>query len=199
MPDSIWTGTLADFRDHLASVDPVPAGVTSVAVTASLGFALLEKVLAIAMKRKDFAGDRDLVQWAIAEARDRSHTLSRLADDDIAAFREYLRCLREKKDTRDAIRRTIEAPLEIAREAASGVALSQKTEQFVHAFVKPDFGIARALLAGAVNATVFILEANLEQLPSGDPYREKVTAEARQLLQNCETFMPLSQPIREDR
>ena len=59
--DSIWTNTLAAFRDRLGSLESVPAGVSAAAVSATLGLGLLTKVLEVARKRKDFAGDRDLV------------------------------------------------------------------------------------------------------------------------------------------
>lgn len=183
MSDSIWTAPLATFRARLTGAEPIPAGVSAAAVSAVFGFGLLTKVLAIASKRKSFAGDPGLVNALIEEARNNSEKLSRLADDDIVAFQQYLDCLREKKSTDAAIRNAIEVPLNIARSAASGIPLCEQAEDLVHAAVKPDLEIARTLLGAAVHSTLFTVEANLEQLPSGDRYREEVTAEARQLLQ----------------
>ena len=37
MADSIWTETLATFRDRIASLEPVPGGVSVAAVSATLG------------------------------------------------------------------------------------------------------------------------------------------------------------------
>ena len=53
MEASIWSASLAGFRERVAGTDPVPAGVAVSAVTASLALALLAKVLAIAGGRKN--------------------------------------------------------------------------------------------------------------------------------------------------
>jgi methenyltetrahydrofolate cyclohydrolase len=181
--DSIWTATLASFRDRVASLEPVPAGVSAAAVTATLGLGLLTKVLEIASKRKDFSGDRELVATLLHEARNQSQVLVQMADEDIARFRQYLDAVRQKVSTGAALRKTIEVPLTVARASASGVALCEKSTGLVHAFVAPDLATARTLLVAAAESTLFTIRANLEQLPSGDPYREEVAREARALLQ----------------
>ncbi len=183
MSDSIWTATLANFRDRVAGIEPVPAGVTAAAVSATLGFGLLTKVLEIASKRKDFAGDRALVSALLADARGKSGTLSQLADEDIAAFHQYLDCLRQKKPLDAAIRRAIEVPLNVAQIAASGVEICQKAASLVHAFVAPDVKTAAALLTAAVRSTLQTVEFNLQQLAEDHPYRGEVTAELTQLWQ----------------
>ncbi len=181
MSDSIWAATLATFRDRVASVEPVPAGVTAAAVSATLAFALLSKVLQVTRKHKDFDGDPGLVGTLLEDARNKSQTLSKLADDDVAAFQEYLDCLRRKQPTGAAIRKTIEVPLNVARVASDGITLCEKASGHVHAVVAPDLGIAAGLLAGAVRCTLLTVNANLQQLPETDPYRVEVATEARQL------------------
>lgn len=184
MPDSIWTAPLATFRDRVAGLEPVPAGVSAAAVTASLGLGLLMKVLEIASKRKDFAGDRKLVANLLHEARNKSQILAHLADEDIAAFRQYLDCLRQKESTDAAIRKAIAIPLGIARAASSGIKLCQQATGLVHKFVAPDLSTASALLSAAVRSTLTTVESNVEQLPEADPYRLQVAAEMRQIAEN---------------
>jgi formiminotetrahydrofolate cyclodeaminase len=186
MQDSIWDSTLAAFRDRLATVESVPAGVSTAGVGAAFALGLLTKVLKIASKRKDFQGDRLFVAALIEDATDESANLSRLAEQDIAAFRQRSPAV-------------IEVPLNIVRGAARGVAICEKARSLVHAAVAPDLEAASTLLAAAARAALFSLEANLEQLPAGDPYREQVTAEARHLLQKCETLMPPCPRFRADR
>ncbi len=190
MEGSIWTATLASFRDRVAGAEPVPAGVSAAAVSATLGLGLLTKVLEIASQRKDFAGDRELVGSLFNDARDQSQTLSRLADEDIAAFHQYLDCLRRKQPMGAAIRRAIEVPLNVARAAAAGLDLCDKATGLIHAFVAPDLGAAATLLRGAVRATLFSVNFNVQQLPSGDPYRNEVTAEALRLAAKSERRSP---------
>ncbi len=181
MSDSIWSATLEQFRDRVASIEPVPAGVTAVAVSATLALALLSKVLQVTRKHREFAGDPELIGALLDAARETSRTLSQLADDDVAAFQEYLDCLRRKQPTGAAIRKTIEVPLNVARVAASGIALCEKASGHIHAVVAPDLGIAAGLLAGAVRSTLITVEANLQQLPETDPFRIDAAAEASRL------------------
>jgi methenyltetrahydrofolate cyclohydrolase len=181
MSDSIWSATLEQFRDRVASLESVPGGVTIAAVSATLGLGLLTKVLGIARKRKTFAGDRELVTRLVHEALGQSQILSQLADDDIAAFHEYLECLRRKQPIGAAIRKAIEAPLNVARAAASGLALCRQARDLVHAFVAPDLGTAEELLTAAVRSTLLTVTFNLQQLPEDDPYRIEVAAELTRL------------------
>lgn len=183
MSDSIWPDTLAAFRASLSGTDPVPAGVSAAAVSAAFAFGLIAKVLGVASKRKSFSGDRSLVDSLIGQARDHSEKISQLADDDIAAFEQYLQCVREKKSTEAAMRYAIEVPLNVARTAASGLPLCKNAESLIHAAVKPDLGIAVTLLAAVVRSSLLTVEANLEQVPPGDRFREEATSEMRQLLQ----------------
>jgi len=173
MAESIWTNTLGAFRDRLATVESVPAGVSTAAVTAAFALSLLIKVVKIASRRKAFAGDGSLALALMDDARIASELLSHCADEDIVAFRERSRG-------------AIEVPLKVARAAVSGLVLCGKAEALVHKAVAPDLEAAATLLASAVRATLFSLEANLEQLPAGDSYGENAAAEARQLLQQCE-------------
>ena len=181
MPDSIWTATLAAFRDRLASLEPVPAGVSAAAVSAIFGLGLLTKVLLVASRRKDFAGDRELVAKLLDDARGKSEILSRLADDDIQAFHQYLDSLRQKTAVDAAIRKVVDVPLQVARAAASGVDLCEAATGLIHDVVAPDLGTAAALLTAAVQSTLLTVKSNLQQLPDGDPYRVEVTAELTQL------------------
>ncbi len=183
MSDSIWSATLATFCDRLASLEPVPAGVSAAAVGATLGLGLLVKVLEIAGKRKDFAGDRQLAESLAHDARNKSQILAHLADEDILAFQQYLDCLRRKESTDAAMRRAIEIPLKIARASASGLALCGQATGLVHAFVAPDLGTAEELLTAAVRSTLLTVNFNLQQLPEDDPYRVEVTAELTLLSQ----------------
>jgi formiminotetrahydrofolate cyclodeaminase len=104
--------------------------------------------------------------------------LSRLADDDVEAFQQYLDCVRSKQPTGSALRKTIKVPLDVARTACAGITLCEKSAGHVHQVVAPDLGIASALLAGAVRCALVTVNSNIGQLPADDPYRNEVTAEA---------------------
>ncbi len=181
MSESIWTAPLSAFVERVSSLDPVPAGVSSAAVAATLGLALLTKVLEVVRKRKDFTGDRDFVAALLHEARNKSQIIVQLADEDIAAFREYLDCVRRKESTAAALRKAIEIPLNVARVSAAGVALCEQAGGLAHAFIAPDLGTARQLLLAAARSALLTVDSNLEQLPDNDPYRVEISAGADQL------------------
>lgn len=187
MSESIWTSTVAAFRDCVAGRKPVPAGVSAAAVTASLGLALFNKVLEVASNRKDFAGDRERVEHLLHEGRNESQLLAHLADRDIAAFRQYLDARKSSESTGAALRKTVEIPLHVARAAATGLALCEQAAGLIHAAVAPDLATAENLLAAAARSALGTVTANLEQLASSDPFRQEVTAEARELLQKLQT------------
>ncbi len=177
MPDSIWSYTLEAFRDRLASIEPVPAGVAVAAVSAALALALLSKVLEVTRKHKDFAGDPDLIAELLADSHNGLLTLSRLADDDVAAFREFM--AHTKSDA--AIRSSINVPLDVARTATFGIAICEKASGHVHPVVAPDLGVAAGLLAGVVRSTLITVNSNLQHLPENHPFRIEAAAEASRL------------------
>jgi formiminotetrahydrofolate cyclodeaminase len=190
MSDSIWDTTLASFRDRVASHDPVPAGVTATAVSAVLALALIAKVLQVTLRHKDFTGDRELVSALLDDARNLFGILEHLADDDVAAFQEYLNCVHAGQPSDSALRKTIDVPLNVARSATLGIALCETSAGHVHAVVAPDLGVAAAMLEGAVQSALVTLKSNLEHLPSDDPYRNEVTAEASRLAAKNERRSP---------
>jgi len=183
--ESIWNSTLEAFRDRVASHEPVPAGVAVAAVSSAFALALLSKVLQVTRNRKDFAGDADLINQLLADSLSAYQTLSRLADDDVAAFREFMACSKDpaaSDDQRDAaLRSSINVPLDVARTATFAIALCEKAKGHIHSVVAPDLGIAAGLLAGAVRATLLTVNSNLEHLPEHHPFRLEASAEAGRL------------------
>jgi len=167
MDDSIWTGTLASLRDRMAGSDPVPAGVSAAAVTATFALGLVTKVLTICGRRKSFAGDRNRLMAIIEAAHRESAILQRAADQDIAAFELYMRSRAlGQPDLSDAI----DIPTDAVRAAARGLDLSVEAAGMVHAFVASDLGAAASLLAGAVRAMLLSIEFNMRQI--GQPSSE---------------------------
>jgi formiminotetrahydrofolate cyclodeaminase len=170
MPDSIWDSTLGQFRDRLASTESVPAGVSTAAVSAAFALSLLEKVLAVAAKRKNFSGDLALAESLIVQAREQALDLSLLADRDVIAYR-----------TRS--REMIAVPIDVARAAVQGLALCEQAKHLVHALVAPDLETAAALLTAAAKSALLTVDFNLQQLPEDHPYRAEATVELTPLWQ----------------
>lgn len=171
MSDSIWKSTLGEFRDQLAGRDPVPAGVSAAAVSASLGLSLLMKVLEITRKRRDFHGDPGKIEEWLTSARAESAKLERSADEDAVAYAEYM-ASRKSSGEAAALRRAIEVPLEAARAAATGLRLCAEARGVAPASIEPDLGTAALLLAGAVHGILLSVESNALRLPPGESQDE---------------------------
>lgn len=162
------------------------------AVSASLGLGLLEKVLRIVSQRRDFSGDRMRLGQIGDAARTESARLAHYADEDIAAFNEYMAGRRLAKDTPQqredrecaiaaALRTAIDVPMNIARAAIAGLDLCTDAAGFVHAFVAADLGAAAELLAGAVRATLLSVDFNLGQVPHDSQFHRDIIAERHEL------------------
>jgi formiminotetrahydrofolate cyclodeaminase len=188
MADSIWKATLEGFRGRVAGTAPTPAGVSAAAVSASLGLGLLIKVLGIARKRKDFSGNPERVAEMLRSAQVELTRLEQYADDDIAAFDDYMACRRLPGDAdalAAALRRAIEVPLSAASSATSGLELCAEATGMTPASIAPDLGSAAALLAGAVRAMLLTVDANLRELV--DPqFCEQAMAKRRDLGRNAQ-------------
>ncbi len=165
------------------------------ALSASLGFALVEKVLRIAGQKKDFAGDRKGVNSIADAAQAASVRLVRWADEDVAAFNQYLaaRRLKDAAAIDAALRTAIQIPLQIAREAVSGLDLCATAAGFIPRSVAADLGTAVVLLEGAARATLLSVDSNLRQLPVDCQFYRDVLAERddlrRKSVQNAENLL----------
>src|ERR1700733_10308255 len=179
MSASIWSDTLAEFRDKAAGTDPVPAGVSISAVTASLALALVAKVLRIKLLR--FKSPETTLLDAVQQESTR---LAELADRDIRAFERYMNCVRSKQPTDDAMREAIRVPMNAACSALRGIELCREAAAlFSTGLAAADLGAASSLLRGAAQAMLLSVEANLAHLPAGDPFRAETAAEVATLRQ----------------
>jgi formiminotetrahydrofolate cyclodeaminase len=179
MNASIWPATLRTFCDEVAGTNPAPAAVAVSAVAANLGLGLLIKVLEITGRRKSFAGDSQKLRDLIDKARRESEQLRSLADEDIAAVRQYVGS-RNPADARNAI----EVPLRAARAAVSGLDLCAEAamvQGLTQGLLAADLGAATLLLSAAVRAILLSVVSNLRQLPPEDPYSAEVMIEQRDL------------------
>jgi formiminotetrahydrofolate cyclodeaminase len=167
MSASIWSGTLAEFRDKVRSTDPVPAGVSILAVTASLALALIAKVLRIKHAEQNLL---DAVEQESAQ-------LAELADRDVGAFERYLECVRNKQPKDDAMRDAINVPMDAVRSALRGMDLCrQAAPLFSTGLTAADLSIAASLLRSTAQAMLLSVEANLTHLTEDDPFRKEIVA-----------------------
>lgn len=192
MASSIWTETVAAFRDELAGVEPVPAGVTASMVTATFGLSLLVKVLEITRRRRDSGESPQHLATLLDAARQHSLQLAHDADEDVIAIRGYIASLRLPKTTDEqrnqrrlaveaAMRCAIDVPMRGARSIVAGLDLSVEAATLVHAWVATDLVAAAALLCGASRAILMSVDSNLQQLRFDEKYCNEIMMERSEL------------------
>jgi formiminotetrahydrofolate cyclodeaminase len=186
MPTHVWDSTLENFRSATASGEPLPAGVSVSAVSASLAFGLLAKVLKVSARRKDFGGNVPKLEALLESARSESKRMMQFAEEDIAAFNAYMATARlpqasdtereeRKRAVDSAVRKAIEVPFAAARAAASGIALCGEAAGMVHAIVAADLGAATSLLASAMRVFLLCADSNIRQVaPDPSSYRDVI-------------------------
>lgn len=186
-PESLGDSTLDSFRAAAASGEPVPAGVAIAAVSGSFALGLLAKVVRIASRRKDFAGELSTAEQLASSADSQSKRMLLYARQDMEAFSSYIASAKlpnttatqreERRRALDsAIRKTIETPVAAARAAAAGIGLCSKATDLVHSLVAADLGTAAALLSAALRVFLMCADSNLKLLAADrSMYRDLMT------------------------
>jgi formiminotetrahydrofolate cyclodeaminase len=182
MEESIAAGTLSEFCEKVGGAEPVPAGVSISAVSASLALALLAKVLDITGRRKGFSGDRERLEILIAESRAESGRLMTLADEDVRAFHAYLECLRggEAEAIDEAMRKCIEVPMSAARAAVRGLDTCAEAVGLIHGLTAADLGISAQMLFGGVRAMLISVDFNARAM-NASAISNAIISERREL------------------
>ncbi len=190
MPSPVWESTLEQFRSAAASSEPIPAGVAVAATSASFALGLLAKVLKVTGRKKGFSGDLSRVEKLAESARAESKHMMQLAEDDTAAFNDYMISARlpqgtdrereeRNREVNASVSKAIETPLAAARAAASGISLCADAVDTVHAIVAADLGAAASLLAGALRVFLLCADSNIRQLaPDPSAYRDVLPGRA---------------------
>jgi len=175
--------SIEDFVSQLAGSEPVPAGVSAAAVSAAFGVALLLKVLAI-IKKHSVTENLEECERAATLGLQR---LRQAAEDDIAAYRAYLRTRTIPEERDAALRQAIETPLDAARMAAAALEICAKTAASCPANIAPDLATAATLLAAAVRAILLSVDANARML-NDQPFLDAISAERRLLISAAARF-----------
>lgn len=158
---AVWQGSFAQFEETITAADGLTGGVAVAAVSAALAARILEMALRVAARKNDAAVIRDAITATAREAE----CLARIPDEDRAAYAAYLAAVRERSPEADAaLRRATLVPLAAARSAARVLGLCTVTAPLVRGSVSADVAGSAALLAGAIRAILFSVEANLKQL-----------------------------------
>ena len=174
MSDSVWSRTLADFRDRTASASPAPGGGAVAAVTAALGFGLVLMSLEITRKGAR-AEDAAALDRLLTGGRTLLDRLSAHADHDVAAVDAYMaslalpkRTAKEKNVRRQRIQESLaaaaESPLAAVRDIAAALDLAAQTADRCKPHILSDLAAGVDLLAASLTAVLRNVSVNLRGL-----------------------------------
>jgi formiminotetrahydrofolate cyclodeaminase len=175
---TLWSATLAEFRDATASAEPTPGGGSVAGVTAALGLGLVIMALEVSINRKD-AVQIDAAKALIGEARCLMAGLTNDADADVRAFGGYMAALklpkvtdeekqRRKQALQQATQAATETPLQAARHIVDALRIAQAAVPLSHQHVISDVGAGTALLDGALKAVLLNVDINLSGLADAE-------------------------------
>src|SRR5437763_11375732 len=168
---TLWSWTLAEFRDRTAAGTPTPGGGSVASVCATLGAGLV--VMGLEVTRKGAEAELAAVlDPLLRSGRELLERLSAHADRDVAAFNEYLRArsLSQGSDDEKAVRRermqqalaaATEAPLAAGRDVAAALDLARQVVEICKSPVLGDVAAGVDLLSGSLTAVLRSVEANL--------------------------------------
>jgi formiminotetrahydrofolate cyclodeaminase len=181
---------MRDFLDRIASREPTPGGGSVAGVAAAQGLALVLMALEVSVRRKEPHPD---VAGLLEQGRALLGPLSRSADEDMAAFEKYMDALRlpkgsdaeeEARERALAAARThaLEAPLRAAERYLEGLELARHAIRASARGIVSDVGAGAALLHGALVATLYNVDVNVNGI--SDRVEQREAAETRERLQH---------------
>ncbi len=168
--------TLAEFSSRLASADPVPGGGSAAAVAGSLGAALAVMVARLSQDRPRYAGHAATHARVIAEGEVARGRFLVLAEEDAAAYGEFVAALklpRESEAEQAARRAALGGAARVATAAPlATVRLCRTTMDLVEALAgrsnvnaASDVEVAALLLEAAAAAAAANVRINLPAVP----------------------------------
>jgi formiminotetrahydrofolate cyclodeaminase len=179
---------LSDLTARLASREPIPGGGSASAIAGAMGAALVGMVAELTVGRRDALAHAAEIEPIRDEAARLRAELLGLAEADAAAYEAVVRARRlprgvdEEAEVRraaiaTATRGATEAPLRIARTAASVLELAHRLAPIGNPNAASDAGVAALLAAAAVRGAALNVRINLPYLAADDPLRAQAPGE----------------------
>ena len=192
---SVWSWTLADFRDRTAAPTPTPSGGSAAPVCAALGLGLVLMGLEITRKGADAELAAALDPLLSSGSELLAH-LSAHADSDIAAYQEHMKArslpkgtAEEKAARHEQMQATLaaatESPLAAGRDIAAALGLASQAAKLCKLQILGDLVAGTDLLAGSLAAVLRSVDSNLpglSDLPLRERFRKERTALAESAL-----------------
>ncbi len=157
------------FLEALAKPEPNPGGGAAAAYGASVGFALLEKIVRLECRRQPIDSDlHSLWEELLQQAGNLAKALQRLRDEDGEAYIRFAAARASGKgevDINTALEQAIESPIEIMEAASDGLNCVSQVGKHCRKHLLSDLLVVCELLRAAIRGAGRIAEANLLMVP----------------------------------
>ena len=151
--------TIAQYLEGLSSGEAVPGGGSVAAIAGAMAAGLVQMVATLSLDRPRYAAYEQTIRDALQVADRARQRLLELADEDVAAFADYMAARRaagaaqttgESYDpVRRAARRATDVPLEVVRAAADVAAVIESLAGRSNLNAASDLGVAAELVEAA--------------------------------------------------
>lgn len=179
---SIWSMTLAAFRDATAANSSTPSCGAAAAVSATMGSALILMALRISESKSAAPGRSELIK----RVEQQMAKLGTYADADVKAFERYMDAARlpehssiqaeeREQEVQDAVVEATQVPLETAETCLELLRLAEEGVSFTSENVLSDILSGSLLLQGGLSAVLLNVDADAKMLEEGTVRDEAVT------------------------
>lgn len=179
--------SLDDFLARLGSAEPTPGGGSVSALTGALAAALGAMVCRLTIGKPRYAEHEAAMRAALADLDRLQAELTRLIDDDIAAYEQLAAAYRLPKEPpepreaalREALQPATEVPLRIAEAAAEVLDGLPPVVRHGSKLACSDAGMAALLAAAAIRSAALNVWINLRGYPDAGAaveYRRRLDA-----------------------
>jgi formiminotetrahydrofolate cyclodeaminase len=184
LPDSLWSLSLAAFRDALAADRPTPSCGGAAAVSASLGLSLVLMALRISQRHQAQPAQAPL----IARGQALLDRLARHADADASAFQGYVAARRdEAAEPEQALRDATAVPLAAAHACRDALDLAWEARAVTRPSLLCDIEAGALLVRAALSALLLNVEVDGEQL--GAEQRAALAGDRQRLEQEADRLL----------
>jgi formiminotetrahydrofolate cyclodeaminase len=153
------------FLALLARPEPIPGGGAAAAYAASVGLALLEKIVRVEMRRGEVLLGQSLV-WEdlLSKLVQLAEAFARLRDEDGEAYLRWAKITAAEENVtalQDALQAATACPISIAERVLESLECAAETGQFVKKHLLSDLLVVCEILNGAGKGAAHIALANL--------------------------------------
>lgn len=176
------------FLKALSTPQPIPGGGAAAAYGASVGLALLEKIVRLEIRRGRSPSEQESFRSDRLEQVERlTEAFSRLRDEDGRAYMSWVEARSSSRESvTEALRKAIECPMNIMKAAHEALECVSGVSEYCRKHLLPDLMVVCELLEASAEGAYHIALSNL-RLTNSDSFQLHLRKELSGLRDRCRT------------